>query len=171
MKLMLHTPVGLLLVEYEPERLRSIRFWPAGAHPPAGTRDEAACDDRIGRRITVELEEYFRGDRRDFSLPLRPAPTAFQESVREVLRNIPYGEVRSYGQVADGVGRPRAGRAVGQANARNPLPIVVPCHRVVAARGRLGGYMGVWGEGDPLRVKEWLLRHERGERRGRSWNS
>jgi methylated-DNA-[protein]-cysteine S-methyltransferase len=160
MKLMLHTPVGLLLAEYESDALRSLRFWRTGEHPPAGTRDEPTRTDGLGRRLAVEIDEYFDGGRRTFDLPLRAAATPFQAAIREALRRIPYGEVRSYGEIAAAVGRPGAARAVGQANARNPFPVVVPCHRVLASGGQLGGYMGEWGRGEALGKKEWLLRHE-----------
>lgn len=160
MRLLLHSPVGLLLADYDPDALRSLRFWRTGEHPPAGTRDEPAMDDVLGQSLERQLAEYFAGHRRAFDLPFRPAATPFQGAIREALCRIPFGEVRTYGDVAAGVGRPGASRAVGQANARNPYPILVPCHRVVASGGRLGGYMGEWGRGEALGRKEWLLAHE-----------
>lgn len=160
MKLLLHSPVGLILAEYDAVEVRSLRFWPTGEHPPAGTRDAPARDDALGNRLARELAEYFSGARREFALPLRPAATAFQADVREALRQIPYGAVRSYGEIAAQIGRPGGSRAVGQANARNPFPIIVPCHRVLAADGQLGGYMGDWGEGAGIGIKRWLLGHE-----------
>ncbi|HEX6923987.1 MAG TPA: methylated-DNA--[protein]-cysteine S-methyltransferase [Longimicrobiaceae bacterium] len=162
MKLLLHSPVGLLLAEYDPDALRDIRFWPAGEHPPAGTRDAPARTDSLGTELARQLAEYFAGERRSFDLPLRPAATPFQVAVRYALLQIPYGEVRTYLDVARATGRPGAARAVGQVNAHNPFPIIVPCHRVVAANGALGGYLGEWGRGDALGKKEWLLRHEAG---------
>ena len=159
MKLMMHSPVGLLLAEYDPGALRSLRFWRTGEHPAAGTRDEPARGDGLGERLVEEIAEYFAHARRDFDLPLRPAATPFQAAIRAALRAIPYGEVRSYGAIAASVGRPGAARAVGQANARNPFPIIVPCHRVLASNGHLGGYMGEWGRGEALGKKEWLLAH------------
>jgi methylated-DNA-[protein]-cysteine S-methyltransferase len=160
MKLLFHSPVGLLLAEYDPDVLRSLRFWRVGEHPPAGTRDEPGRDDRMGRRLRAELGEYFAGERSRFDLPLLPAATPFQQTVREALVRIPYGEVRTYGELARDLGRPGAARAIGQANACSPYPIVVPCHRVVASGGRLGGYMGDWGEGEGVAIKRWLLGHE-----------
>ncbi len=94
------------------------------------------------RRAAGQLEEYFAGRRREFDLPLRPAGTEFQLSVWWALGSIGYGETISYAELADRVGRPRAFRAVGQANGANPLAIVLPCHRVVASGGGLGGYGG-----------------------------
>lgn len=164
MRLLLHSPIGLLLAEYDVESVHALRFWRTDEHPPAGTRDAAARGDALGRRLMDELAQYFAGERRDFSWPLRPSATPFQAAVREQLRRIPFGEVRSYGEIAAALGRRGAARAIGQANARNPFPVVVPCHRVVAAGGRLGGYMGEGGEGAALGIKRWLLGHE-----GRSW--
>ena len=157
MKLLFHSPVGLLLAEYDPHELRALRFWPTGEHPPAGTRDTPAPGDQLGRALVAELGEYFAGSRRSFDLPLHPAPTPFQAAVRDALCAIPYGETRSYADLAVRVGRPGGARAIGQANARNPFPILVPCHRVLAAGGQLGGYMGAWGAGEELRTKQWLL--------------
>lgn len=162
MKLLLHSPVGLLLAEYEPDAMRSLRFWPPGEHPPAGTRDAPAPGDALGAALQAQLSEYFAGERRVFDLPVRAAATPFQAAVRAALCRIPYGDVRSYLQVARDAGRPGGARAVGQANARNPFPVIVPCHRVVAANGSLGGYMGEWGRGEAMGKKEWLLRHEGG---------
>lgn len=102
-----------------------------------------------------QLREYFAGQRREFSLPLSPRGTAFQRQVWEALCTIPYGETRSYGEIARQIGSPKACRAVGMANHRNPISIVIPCHRVVGAHGTLTGY------GGGLAAKEFLLRLER----------
>jgi methylated-DNA-[protein]-cysteine S-methyltransferase len=92
-------------------------------------------------QLVKELDEYFRGARKTFSLPLDPAKgTRFQRKVWEQLTEIPFGETRSYAQVAAAAGNPRAARAVGSANKRNQIPILIPCHRVVQADGSLGGY-------------------------------
>ena len=89
-----------------------------------------------------QLDEYFAGKRKTFDLPLAPSGTPFQRSVWNALRNIPYGQTRSYQDLAQAVGRPNACRAVGSANAKNPLPILIPCHRVVRSDGSTGGYAG-----------------------------
>jgi methylated-DNA-[protein]-cysteine S-methyltransferase len=89
-----------------------------------------------------QLDEYFAGHRTEFDLPLSPRGTAFQREVWAALRTIPYGEVRSYGQIAAQIGRPGASRAVGLANGRNPISVIVPCHRVIGASGALTGYGG-----------------------------
>ncbi len=92
--------------------------------------------------VAEQLGEYFAGERRDFDLTLRAAGSAFQHEVWTALRQIPYGETESYGDLAARIGRPGAARAVGLANGRNPISIVVPCHRVIGADGRLAGYGG-----------------------------
>ena len=94
------------------------------------------------REAKRQLEAYFRGSLRQFDLPLRLQGTQFQLKVWEQLRQIPYGQVIPYGELAHRVGNPGACRAVGGANRRNPIPIIVPCHRVIAANGTLGGYSG-----------------------------
>jgi methylated-DNA-[protein]-cysteine S-methyltransferase len=102
-----------------------------------------------------QLEEYFRGTRKEFSLKLLPQGTPFQKLVWQQLRKIPYGEVVSYGDLARAIGRAHAYRAVGGANNKNPIGIVVPCHRVIGSDGKMVGYgSGIWR-------KEWLLKHER----------
>jgi methylated-DNA-[protein]-cysteine S-methyltransferase len=106
-------------------------------------------------RAKDQLAQYFAGERRSFDLPLEPRGTAFQQEVWRALRAIPFGATRSYAELAAALGRPSASRAVGGANGRNPLSIVVPCHRVVGADGSLTGYAG------GLARKEWLLEHER----------
>ena len=160
-RLLLTSPVGPLMAEYDGEGLRALHFWPEGAHPPAGTRVEPGRDDKLGWKIATQLREYFGGTRKTFDLPLAPEGTDFQRRVWAALCRIPAGETRSYGQVAAEMGMPRSPRPVGQANRRNPIPIVIPCHRVLAADGGLGGYMGFWSDdGDPAVVKRWLLRHE-----------
>lgn len=161
MRLLLSSPVGPLLVEYEPDGVHEVRFWPRGEHPPAGTRDEPARDDELGGEVARQIREYFGGERLDFDLPLATRGTAFQNRVWDALRRIPSGEVRSYAAVAAEVGSPKAVRAVGQANRANRLPILIPCHRVVASGGGLGGYAGS-ESGAGVEVKRWLLRLEAG---------
>jgi len=102
-----------------------------------------------------QLQEYYAGERREFGLPLLLVGSEWQKAVWRELTRIPYGETRSYGEVADRLDRPGAARAVGRANATNRLPLVVPCHRVIAADGSLGGFNG------GLHIKVRLLEHER----------
>ncbi len=102
-----------------------------------------------------QLAEYFAGDRRTFDLPLAPEGTGFQQLVWRALTTIPFGETRTYGQQAQLIKRPSASRAVGAANGKNPIGIIVPCHRVIGSNGTLTGYAG------GLAMKQWLLEHER----------
>ncbi len=115
-------------------------------------------DHPMLERLRAQLAEYFDGRRRTFDLPLRLAGTPFQERVWNALLTIPYGEVRSYGEIARAIGAPSAVRAVGRANGTNRIAIVVPCHRVIGADGSIVGY------GGGMRRKEWLLGLERGDR-------
>jgi O-6-methylguanine DNA methyltransferase len=101
-----------------------------------------------------ELTAYFAGDLPAFKVRLSPCGTAFQKQVWDAVRAIPFGETRSYSEIAHSIGAPRAVRAVGGANANNHWPIIIPCHRVVGSGGNLTGYAG------GLKRKEWLLRHE-----------
>jgi len=105
-------------------------------------------------KLEAELASYFRGELEEFETPLAPEGTDFQHEVWRALCAIPHSETRSYADLARSVGRPTAYRAVAQANARNPIPIVVPCHRVISADGKLGGYSS------GLERKVWLLGHE-----------
>lgn len=159
-RLLVTSPVGPLLAEYDDAALRALHFWEQGRHPPAGTRMEPTRDDALGWRIAEQLREYFAGTRREFDLPLSPAGTEFQRRVWEALCTIPCGETRTYRDVAAQIGTPGGMQAVGQANRRNPIPVVVPCHRVLGTGG-LGGYMGS-GE-DGAAIKRWLLRLEGAE--------
>lgn len=121
---------------------------------------ESAWGERVDDALpdaTRQLEEYFAGQRQAFNLPLAPSGTEFQRRVWAALAEIPYGETRSYGQIATAIGRPGASRAVGMANGRNPVSIVVPCHRVVGASGSLTGYAG------GAERKQFLLDLERGK--------
>ena len=102
-----------------------------------------------------QLDEYFIGERKSFDLPLAPKGTEFQKKVWDALKEIPYGETRTYGEIAEMVGNPKAARAVGMANNRNPIAIIVPCHRVVGANGKLVGYAG------GMEQKEKLLHLEK----------
>jgi AraC family transcriptional regulator of adaptative response/methylated-DNA-[protein]-cysteine methyltransferase len=121
-------------------------------HKPALRRGTNAFLDRL----ELELAEYFKGSLRAFSAPLDLKGTPFQMAVWRLLLDIPYGETRSYGQLARAVGKPGASRAVGRANGSNPVAIVVPCHRIICSDGQLGGY------GGGLWRKKYLLALENG---------
>jgi methylated-DNA-[protein]-cysteine S-methyltransferase len=124
----------------------------------------ANIEDRgeINARFLTELEGYFSGSLRDFSTPANPSGTPFQQRVWRLVSRIPYGKTRSYGDVASELGIPKGPRAVGQANARNPVPLLIPCHRVIASGGGLGGYSA------GIEKKRFLLEWERGSRAGPS---
>ena len=143
------SPVGDLTLTEENGALTGLYF---GRRSLEGEEGLTALLERTSR----QLEEYFAGKRKQFDLPLSLRGTEFQRQVWAALRDIPYGETRSYGQIAQAVGRPKAVRAVGMANHRNPISIIVPCHRVVGADGSLTGY------GGGLENKKFLLALERG---------
>ena len=114
--------------------------------PRAVAMSQSLTDDlpqvRILAQAVTELEQYFAGERREFDVALAPIGSPFQIAVWQQLRGIPYGETRSYKEIAAAISQPKAVRAVGSANGRNPLCIIIPCHRVIAADGSLGGYSG-----------------------------
>jgi methylated-DNA-[protein]-cysteine S-methyltransferase len=131
------TAIGELLAARNDEgAITRIHFTGATA-PETWRRDDAAFAD-----VREQLHAYFAGELHEFSLPLAPAGTPFQQSVWTALRAIPYGQTRSYLEIATAIGKPSACRAVGAANGANPLPIVVPCHRVIGANGTLTGFGG-----------------------------
>jgi methylated-DNA-[protein]-cysteine S-methyltransferase len=136
------SPVGPLLVAADEAGLRLIHFQAAHRRKPDASwqRDPAAFRD-----LAAQLGEYFRGERRTFDLPLAPRGTPFQLATWRALAAISYGETISYEELARRVGRPSASRAVGAANGANPLPIVVPCHRVIGKNGSLTGFGGGLG--------------------------
>jgi methylated-DNA-[protein]-cysteine S-methyltransferase len=150
----IESPVGPLLLAADDTGLRSIEFVNGRrnpAHPDPGWREDP---ERLQDPIR-QLNAYFAGDLEAFDLPLAPAGTAFQLAVWRSLREIPYGETISYGELARRLGNPNASRAVGLANGSNPIPIVIPCHRVIGSNGKLTGY------GGGLPIKEKLLALER----------
>jgi methylated-DNA-[protein]-cysteine S-methyltransferase len=135
------SPVGELLLVGDGESLTGLHFRPdsagGGRVPSGGRRDPAAF-----AAVTDQLGAYFAGELRTFDLPLAPAGTEFQRRVWRALTTIPYGETTTYGELAEAIGHPGSARAVGAANGRNPIAIVVPCHRVVGADRSLTGYAG-----------------------------
>ena len=148
------SPLGPLLLAADARALRHVGFPSDGcaAEPAAGWQ---AADHPILRDARRQLDAYFAGRLQRFDLPLAPNGTAFQQRVWRALRTIPFGQTRSYAQIAAGVGQARAARAVGAANGNNPLPIVIPCHRVIGSDGSLTGFAG------GLAAKTFLLDHER----------
>jgi methylated-DNA-[protein]-cysteine S-methyltransferase len=148
------SPVGLLrlCVDDDGRLLRIDLPGDGSGHdtPSAPRHKRGDCCDLVAR----QLEQYFAGTRRDFDLPLAPVGTEFQLAAWAALQAIPFGQTRSYQQQAQAIGRPKAMRAIGAANGKNPLPIVVPCHRVIGKDGSLVGF------GGGLSCKQWLLAHE-----------
>ena len=135
------TPIGPLTLEADENAVTAIRFSAGGAQDASPLLDAAEA----------QLREYFAGARRTFDLPLAPHGTAFQQRVWTASRTIPYGETRTYGELAAAIDSPNPSRAVGMANHRNPIPIIIPCHRVIGANGTLTGYAG------GLEIKRRLL--------------
>ena len=148
------SPVGLLTLAAKGDKLTAI-LWECeiDGRVPLGEMTEDPAFP-ILLKTEQQLNEYFAGERTRFELELDFTGTAFQKEVWAALLEIPFGETRSYSDIARCIGRPKAVRAVGAANGRNPLPIVLPCHRVIGRNGTMTGYAG------GVQRKEWLLRHE-----------
>jgi methylated-DNA-[protein]-cysteine S-methyltransferase len=149
----LESPVGTLLLASGPRGLHAITFPRQGT--PAAPEPGWVRDNSAFRKPFEQLTAYFAGELEHFDLDLAPEGTPFQQRVWAELRNIPYGATISYGELAVRIGNPNACRAVGLANGSNPIPIVIPCHRVIGSNGKLTGY------GGGLPVKEKLLALER----------
>jgi methylated-DNA-[protein]-cysteine S-methyltransferase len=144
-----NSPIGTLVIAEDGKGITKLYL---GENAPAG-----ACEEMtpLLRETVRQLSDYFAGTRKDFSLPISLHGTPFQLADWEALRTIPYGETRSYRQIAEQIGKPKACRAVGMANHHNPVAIIIPCHRVIAADGSLGGY------GFGPEVKRFLLELEK----------
>jgi methylated-DNA-[protein]-cysteine S-methyltransferase len=149
------SPVGMLTLAADDDgRLSRLEFGEWSPQVRAAEVVHVAEADGVIAETLRQLDEYFAGTRREFDVPLAPRGTPFQLAVWDALRTIPYGETTSYGEIARSVGRPNAVRAVGQANGRNPIAIIVPCHRVIGSDRSLTGY------GGGMERKEYLLRLE-----------
>ncbi|WP_299973354.1 methylated-DNA--[protein]-cysteine S-methyltransferase [uncultured Pseudoteredinibacter sp.] len=142
----IETPVGCLQICARADGICALLY-----APEKGVIEQGNEHSRLAKK---QLLEYFAGKRKEFQLNLSVKGTDFQEQVWQQLKAIPFGECRSYGDIAQAINKPKAMRAVGAANGRNPLPIIVPCHRVIGSNGTLTGFAG------GLAMKEWLLRHE-----------
>lgn len=146
--MMMPSVLGKLLLEEEDGKIVCLLF---ERDIPANVEQS---DTPTLQKAAQELSEYFAGNRKEFDIPLNPKGTDFQKSVWNALCTIPYGKTMSYGQVAAQIGNPKASRAVGMANNKNPIPILIPCHRVIGANGKLVGYGGgIW-------IKQKLLELE-----------
>lgn len=145
----LQTPVGRLQITASNQAVTSVRFVKKNEKVKSGN------PNKITRRCEKQLKEYFAGKRTKFELPLQLDGTEFQKKIWRALLKIPYGKTASYGEIARKTGNANASRAVGGANNKNKIAIVIPCHRVIGADGKLTGYAGgLWR-------KKWLLNHER----------
>lgn len=150
------SPVGEILLTSDGRSLTGL-YLKNQKHFPTQTNDwqESETANPFSQ-VKQQLTEYFANQRQSFDLPLAAQGTKFQQSVWKLLPDIPYGETVSYGSLAHKLGKPGSSRAVGAANGRNPISIIVPCHRVIAANGKLTGYAG------GVDRKQWLLAHEKG---------
>ncbi|MDR2182587.1 MAG: methylated-DNA--[protein]-cysteine S-methyltransferase [Clostridiales bacterium] len=146
MEYIYNSPVGRLLIIYDDAHVLGVYF-------DREQREEYHGNTVIAQCI-AQLDEYFAGNRREFDIAVKPRGTDFQQATWSALCTIGYGKTASYGQIAAQMGRPKAARAVGMANNKNPISIIIPCHRVVGSDGKLVGY------GGGLWRKEWLLEHE-----------
>ena len=152
------TPLGELVLTASDTALTGLYFATSRHGPPPPARQAGWVEDNGGSEVLArarqQLAQYFAGTRTTFDLPLDAAGSAFQQRVWDALRAIPYGTTTSYGELARRLGDRKATRAVGAANGKTPIPIIVPCHRVVGARGALTGF------GGGMDRKRWLLEHE-----------
>ena len=146
------SPIGPLLLAGIEGALRFLSFQRGARAKPVPRSWEA--DAEFFSDTIAQLDEYFAGTREDFELPLALEGSPFQQLVWNELRRIPFGTTTSYGELARRIGKPRAVRAVGRANGANPISLIVPCHRVIGANGKLTGY------GGGIEIKERLLAHE-----------
>ena len=153
----LNSPLGRLLLTATDQALTGLYFDGQKHSPTISEHWIASAQAALISQTAAQLGEYFAHQRQGFDLPLAPTGTPFQQQVWQALRHIPFGHTLSYGALAQRLGQPQASRAVGAANGRNPIAIIVPCHRVIAANQKLTGYAG------GLDRKQWLLDHERSE--------
>lgn len=147
------TPIGKILIAGSESVIKLMSFPKGDRQIPVGENWSESELPFI--QAMTQLDEYFQGSRIEFNLPIAPSGTEFQQLVYKALLEIRYGQTISYGELARQIGRPRACRAVGAANGANPIPIIIPCHRVIGSTGKLTGF----GGGIP--VKRWLLAHEK----------
>ncbi len=147
------SPIGPLTLKSDVGTLVGVWF---EGDDDAPEPDRSIVADRLIDRTRRELDRYFAGRLQEFTVPVRPSGTAFQQAVWAALRTIPFGETRSYGAIARQIRRPAAVRAVGAANGANPIPVIIPCHRVIGANGSLTGF------GGGMERKRFLLDLEQG---------
>ncbi len=154
----LDSPIGRLRLVATDQGLSHLLFDQQVGEDLESDGDPAETDNHpVLDEAATQLEEYFAGRRQEFDIPLDLSGTEFQRAAWSALANVPFGETRSYRQQAEAIGRPKAVRAIGAANGQNPVPIVLPCHRIVGSDGSLTGY------GGGLPIKEYLLNHEQAQ--------
>ncbi len=147
------TPIGMLTLVSDGRAITYLAF-ETSKHPAP---KYARGSDKLIEQAKKELDAYFAGRLKEFKVPVRPQGTPFQEAAWKALTKIPYGATRSYGDQARAIGKPKAVRAIGAANGRNPIPIIIPCHRVIGADGSLTGF------GGGMETKQFLLELEQGQ--------
>lgn len=152
------SPIGPLFLVADDEGLREVRF-ELDRRPHTALAGWLHSPHKLAQ-VRQQLEAYFAGELQTFDLLLRPQGTDFQRDVWQALSTIPYAVTTSYGQISLQINRPKACRAVGAANGRNPIPIIIPCHRVIGSNGTLTGF------GGGLAAKQWLLEHEQKQLQG-----
>lgn len=153
---LIDTPLGAMLAVASKQGILRLEFDPDGEpdNLSSGSSNERNHAERHLEKLASELAEYFAGTRTEFTVPVLPSGSDFEQRAWDFLRGIPFGQTRSYGQQARAIAGPNAARAAGRANGRNPIAIVIPCHRVIGADGSLTGFSS------GLHRKQWLLKHE-----------
>lgn len=146
----INSPVGQLKITASKTAITAIEF----CDKSSSNQQSPSISNTILEKAVIQIKEYLAGTRQIFDLPLDPQGTVFQKKVWQALQKIPYGNTVSYKKIAQAIDNPKASRAVGNANNKNPIPIIIPCHRVIGANGSLVGYAG------GLHFKEFLLNHE-----------
>ena len=159
------TPLGMIWLGVTSNGLASISFFNTQSEFEDELTDhgyeQITTDNGYAQKFVNQIQQYLHAERQQFDLPIDwRIMTPFQQQVLQATQAIPYGETRSYAQIAAQIGKPRAARAVGRAQATNPIPLVIPCHRVIGSDGKLHGYGGRGG----IRTKAWLLALESGEK-------
>lgn len=149
------SPIGLIHVVVDEIGVKKVFLFEEEWEDFLKENEDIKLDKQICKDVVIQLDEYFKKERKNFQLPLSIEGTEFRIKVWNALREIPYGEVRSYLQIAEAIGNAKAVRAVGQANKANQLPIIIPCHRVIGKNGDLVGFAG-----DKINIKRFLLELE-----------
>ncbi|ATD56080.1 methylated-DNA--[protein]-cysteine S-methyltransferase [Clostridium chauvoei] len=151
----LDTPIGTIYIVMDEKGLKKVEIIESKWYEFLNLNSNLRLDIDGCKKVKIQIEEYFKGTRKIFNIPISIEDTTFRMKVWSELNNIPYGETTSYGDIANKIGNPKASRAIGQANRANPIPIIIPCHRVKSKNGKLIGYVG-----DNIDIQKILLEHE-----------